>query len=77
MTDDDQGAADAPEIPALAHRPGIVRTLRRWYLCKRIKHFLLSAVTESRLSQQHNETARYFLALATAARDELENLEGK
>lgn len=77
MTDDDQGAADAPEIPALAHRPGIVRKLRRWYLCTRIKHFLRSAVTESKLSRQHNATAYYFFALATAAREELENMEGQ
>lgn len=71
-----EAAAAAREISLLA--PFIFgRTLRRWYLRKLIDHHIKSALSELRTAEAHQETARYFLGLATAARGNLEDMEGK
>jgi hypothetical protein len=73
--EEDQGAAEAREISMLS--PYVIgKTLRRWYLRKLIDHHVKSAQAEVKLAQQHNDSARYLLTLATAARGALEDLDG-
>lgn len=74
--EEDQRATAAREISMLSpYMLGLA--LRRWYLRKLIDHHVKSAQAEVKLAEQHNETARYFLTLATAARGALEDLGDK
>lgn len=50
------------------------RALRRWYARKLIEHYLVSAASELRKSQEHQEAADYFCEMATAAQIELISL---
>lgn len=71
-----EAAAAAREISLLS--PFIFgRTLRRWYLRKLIGHHVQSALSELRSAQAHQEAALYLLTLATAARGQLEDMEGQ
>jgi hypothetical protein len=83
MTEHEQNATDykgdakeaAREISMLS--PYVLgRTLRRWYLRRLYDHHLKCADAELALSRQHNETAQYFVGLATAVRATLEDMEG-
>lgn len=53
------------------------KTLRRWYLRKLIDHHLNSARSEIESARNHNAAAAHFVTLATAARGQLEDLEGE
>lgn len=77
MTDrQDQGAADARQFSILSPS-AMMHALHCWYLRTLIHHYTRSAITEIRLTHQHGEHARHYLALATATRSTLEELEGE
>lgn len=75
---DRQGeAAAADREISMLSRYIFGRTLRRWYLRRLIERHIKAALSELRTAEAHQETARYFIGLATAARGALEDMEGQ
>lgn len=77
INENDETAASRARDLRLIAPYTLGRTLRRWYLRKLGRHYMISANVESELSLRHAETAAHFYKLARAAKVELDRIEGQ